>query len=171
MHPRSKYPKYTISKYPKYCSRIRDYFSGKPCAGKITQPSSFESGTIQACQGGTQRNFVERCNQYLSNLFLVTKKGWGKRPVINLKHLNNFIPYQHFKMEGLNLLQNMFQKGNYMCKVDLKDTYFCVPLKKESRKYVQFQWEETLYEFPCLCLGLGPVPLIYTNILKVPISL
>ena len=49
-------------------------------------------------------------NQYLSNLFLVSKRDGGNRPVINLKHLNNFIPYQHFKKEGLNLLQNMLQK-------------------------------------------------------------
>ena len=35
-------------------------------------------------------------------------------------------------MEGLNLLQNMLQKqkGDYSCKLDLKDTYICVPLKK-----------------------------------------
>ena len=58
-----------------------------------------------------------------------------------------------------------------MCKLDLKDAYFCVPLKKESRKYVRFQWEGTLYEFLCLCFGLGPAPLIFTKILKVPISL
>ena len=38
-------------------------------------------------------------NQYLSNFFLVSKRDEGNRPVINLKHLNNFIPYQHFKME------------------------------------------------------------------------
>ena len=64
-------------------------------------------------------------NQYLSNFFLVSKRDGGKRPVINLKHLKNFIPYQHFKMEGLNLLQDMLQNG---------DAYFCVSLKKESRK-------------------------------------
>ena len=115
---------------------------------------------------------VSTCkNQYLSNLFLVSKTDGGNRPVISLKHLNSFIPYQHFKMERLNLLQNMLQKGDYMCKLDLKDAYFCVPLKKESRKYVRFQWEGTLYEFLCLCFGLGPAPLIFTKILKVPISL
>ena len=36
---------------------------------------------------------------FFSNLFLVEKKDDGNRPVINLKHLNQFIPYQHFKMD------------------------------------------------------------------------
>ena len=97
-------------------------------------------------QGAIQK--VTQCkNHYISNLFLTSKKDVGNRPVINLKHLNNFIPYQHFKMEGLNLLQSMLQEKDFMCKLDLKDAYFCVPLKKESRKYVRFQWEVTLYEF------------------------
>ena len=58
-----------------------------------------------------------------------------------------------------------------MCKLDLNDAYFSVPLIKESREYVRFQWEGTLYEFLCFCFRLGPAPLIYTKILKIPISL
>ena len=45
--------------------------------------------------------------EFISNLFLVEKKDGGKRPVINLKHLSQFISYQHFKMEGLHCLQNI----------------------------------------------------------------
>ena len=59
--------------------------------------------------------------QYLSNLYLLSKKGGGNRPAINLKHMNNFIPYQHVKMEGLNLLQNNLLKRDYMCKLELKN--------------------------------------------------
>ena len=55
--------------------------------------------------------------EYLSNLFLVDKKGGAHRPVIHLKHLNAFIPYQHFKMDGLHLLKDLLQEGDYMCKL------------------------------------------------------
>ena len=56
----------------------------------------------------------------------------------------------------------------FMIKLDLKDAYFCAPLKTESRKYVQLHWEGTA---PGPASGLGPAPLIFTQILKVPIFL
>ena len=39
--------------------------------------------------------------EFINNLRLIEKKDGGKRLIINSKHLNQLIPYQHFKMEGL----------------------------------------------------------------------
>ena len=69
-------------------------------------------------------------------------------------------------MEGFHVLQ----KGDYMCKIDLKDAYFNVPLHKDSRKLVRFLWAGNLYKFLCLCFGLRPAQRIFTKLLKVPIS-
>ena len=91
--------------------------------------------------------------------------------MINLKKLNKFVPYLHFKMEGFHCLKDMLQKDDYMCKIDMKDAYFSVPLCNSSKKYVRFQWSGKIYEFLCLCFGLGPAPRIFTKLLKVPISL
>ena len=77
-------------------------------------------------------------SQFLSNLFLVPKKDGGNRPVINLKALDSFIPYSHFKMEGLHLLKDVLRENDFMCKVDLKDAYFCVPLHRNHRKFLRF---------------------------------
>ena len=108
--------------------------------------------------------------EFLSNLSLVDKSDGGKRPVINLKNLNSFIPYQHFKMEGLHLMKDLLQEGDYMCKIDLRDTYFTIPINQKYRKYLRFIWERTLYEFLCLCFGLGSAPLIFIKLMKVLIS-
>ena len=70
---------------------------------------------------------------FLINLFLVKKKDGTQRPMINLKQLNTYIPYCHLKMEGLQNLKYMLQKGDYMCKLDSKDAYFSVPLEKNLR--------------------------------------
>ena len=48
-------------------------------------------------------------------------EGRGNRPVINLNHLNQFIPNQHFKMEGLLYQREMLQKDDSMCKLDMND--------------------------------------------------
>ena len=105
--------------------------------------------------------------EFLSSLFLISKKGGVNRPVINLKDLNQVILYKYFKMEGLHCLKYVLQKGDYMCKADLKDAYFSVSLHKDSRKLVWFLWSGNLYEFLCLCFGLGPAPRIFTKLLKV----
>ena len=109
--------------------------------------------------------------EFLSKLFLVNKKNGGHPPVINLKFLNGIIPYQHFKMEWMHLIKDPLQEHDFLIKIDLKDAYFGIPLDKSSRKYIRFQWEGNLYEFLCLCFGLGPAPLIFTKLLKIPIAL
>jgi len=90
---------------------------------------------------------VSHCEgEYLSSIFLVPKKDGRQRPVINLKKLNKFVPYLHFKMEGFHCLKDMLQKDDYMCKIDMKDAYFSVPLHNSSKKYVRFQWSGKIYE-------------------------
>ena len=110
-------------------------------------------------------------SQFLSPIFLVEKKDSGYRPVINLKKRNQKIPYIHFKIKGLSLLKKLLQKGDFLCKLDLKDAYFAVALHKISRKYLRFPWQGNLYQFLCLCFGLGPAPRIFTKLMKIPITL
>ena len=75
---------------------------------------------------------------FYSNLFLVPKKDGGTRPVINLKKLNEFIPPQHFKMEGIHTLKDLLKENDWLTKVDLKDAYFMVPIHKTDRKFLRF---------------------------------
>src|SRR6266496_6426619 len=51
---------------------------------------------------------------FVSNLFLVPKKSESLRPVIDLRRLNQFIKYSHFKMEGIELVKSLVRRGDYM---------------------------------------------------------
>ena len=53
----------------------------------------------------------------------------------------------------------------------MKDDYFLVPLHRNCRDKVRFQWSRNLYKSLCLCFSLGPVLRIFTKILRVPISI
>jgi len=64
---------------------------------------------------------------FLSRIFLVPKKDGSQRPVINLRQLNYFVIWEHFKMESIHLVENLIQEGDWMIKMDLKDAYFSIP--------------------------------------------
>jgi hypothetical protein len=104
--------------------------------------------------------------QFLGHIFLRPKRDGSMRPIFNLKQLNQWIEYKHFKMEGLFLLKSLLQRGDWMLKLDLKDAYFCVPVKKQHRKFLRFKWNDRLFEFQCLPFGLASAPRDFTKLMK-----
>ena len=138
-------------------------------------PSEGEELVEQEISGLIEKGAIEvtshQPGQVLSSLFLREKKDGSHRPILNLRKLNQFIPYHHFKMENLKEVKNMIQKGDWMVKIDLKDAYFTLPLHPDSQKYVRFRWKNHIYQFLCLCFGIGPAPRLFTKLLKVPMSI
>ena len=110
-------------------------------------------GSEDSGKPGNFRYVEKRCDKGMSTSpktvcehpVFSSKKNGGNRPVINFKKLDKLIPYQHLKMNGLHYLRYMLQQGDYMCKLDMKNAYFSVPLRRNSRDKVRFQWSGTLY--------------------------
>ena len=86
-------------------------------------------------------------NQLVSHIFLASKKDGTNRPVINLKQLNKHVKYMHFKMEGIPNLVDLLQRDDHMCKLDLKDAYFVIPVAPRYQEYLKFRWNRVLYKF------------------------
>ena len=103
---------------------------------------------------------------FVSNMFLVPKKDDGQRPVINLKKFNEFVHTEHFKMEGIHLLEDLLKKGDWMAKVDLKDAYFMIPIREQYRDFLKFAFKDKCYTFNCLLFGLACALWVFTKILK-----
>ena len=99
--------------------------------------------TLREMKGAIQCVSSQK-GKFISNLFLVSKKDGDHWPLINLKSLNNFLPYHHLKIEDLNAVKDVLQQNDYMCKIDLKDAYFCIPLHRSSQRFKRFQWEDSL---------------------------
>lgn len=113
---------------------------------------------------------TERSDGFVCSFFCVPKKGGGFRPIVNLKPLNQFIAYEHFKMENLETVRYLVRKGDWFLKLDLKDAYLTVPVNRSQQKYLRFAWRGRVYQFGCMAFGLSPAPRIFTKILKVVVS-
>ena len=100
---------------------------------------------------------------FYSTLFLVPKKSGQMRPVINLKSLNQWVEAPHFKMEGIATLRDLLRAGDWIVKVDLKDTYFTIPITRSTWKFtVDSKW----LHFICLPFGLSCAPWVFTTVMK-----
>ena len=71
-------------------------------------------------------------NQFISNIFTILKKDGGRRPVVNMRELNQFPEYLLFKMEDI------LWRGDYMTKLDLQDAYLTIPVSPKSKIYLSF---------------------------------
>ena len=58
---------------------------------------------------GAIRGAIHCKDQFVSHLFLVSRKNGGQRPAINLKDLNIFTSCKHFKIERLHLLKEILE--------------------------------------------------------------
>ena len=108
---------------------------------------------------------------YSNSLFLVAKRSGGKRPVINLRPLNRFIPNQKFRLESILLLKDILKPNSFLTKIYLKDAFYSIPIAKKSRKYLQFIYHNKLYQFCVIPFGISTAPRVFSKILKPVIAL
>jgi hypothetical protein len=108
---------------------------------------------------------------YISMYFLVPKKGPNsRRPIINVKPLNQFLKYRHFKMEGIVTVRHTVRKGVFMTKIDLTDAYFTIPVFQGHRIFLRFRWKNKTYEYTCLPFGLSSSPWVFAKLLRVAVA-
>ena len=80
-------------------------------------------------------NEVKRAERlFLSNIFTVPKKNGDLRLVSNLKDLNQFLAFHHFKMESFQTAKDLIQEEDWMIKLDLKEAYHSVPVTSDHQR-------------------------------------
>ena len=69
-------------------------------------------------------------------------------------------------MEGLKQVRDWVQKDAWFCSMDLKDAFLHIPIHESFRKFLRFQWLESLFEWQVLPFGLKCSPRVLTKVLK-----
>ena len=103
---------------------------------------------------------------FVSNIFLRPKPDGKYRMIIDLSELNQSVTKNHFKMDHLDVATDMLFQGAWLTSIDLKEAYYAIPLHKEDKKFISFQWNGKFFEFNCLPFGLCSAPLIFTKTLR-----
>ena len=70
-------------------------------------------------------------------IFLTPKSDGSFIMTLNLKKLNDHIPYIHFKMETIKSLLNLVTRNCYMAKFAIKDAYYSFPILPEHQKFLK----------------------------------
>jgi hypothetical protein len=107
-------------------------------------------------------------NVITSPIFTVPKKGDDskRRPVHNLRWVNQHIQKQKFKMLTMKEVKRAIFKNAYMAKIDLKDMFWQVPVHPRDQRFLGFHWQGKNYTFNGLPMGLTSSPMIATKVFK-----
>ena len=90
--------------------------------------------------------------------------------ILNLKNFNDFVEYNHFKMETLKDILLAVTPGCFMAVIDLQDAYLVVPIHSSCKCFLKFRWRGKIYAYQVLPFGLSCAPQIFTKLLKPPLS-
>ena len=101
-------------------------------------------------------------------MFVVPKKDSPEfRCIYDMRYLNKYIKYKHFKLEGLPVVRDLLRRNDFMTKVDLQDAYLHCAIKQAHQRYLAFVDDnEEFWCFLVLPFGLTSAPRWFTKIMK-----
>ena len=121
-------------------------FSEKPqyqTVPKIPQDILEIKIIIQEAQKLLSKGVIVECSKetgdFVSAVITRQKKDSNFRTTLNLKYLNEFVQYQHFKMESF--------LDSWMESFDRKDAFFTVPIHEFHQKNFKFESKDKVYKF------------------------
>ena len=109
--------------------------------------------------------------EYISPTFLRENTDRTQRFILNLKSLNKYLEYKHFKMQTLQTILTLIQTNCYMATIDLKDVCYSVKIDGDDTRVLNFFCNLKLLNFVVLPNGLPPAPQKFTKLTKPPLTM
>ena len=101
-------------------------------------------------------DIIERCNSnFLNPLLVVRKKSGEIRLCLDMRNLNNFVEKE---FDCAPTAEDLFIKcegARYLTKLDLKASFWQVPLSEQDRKYTAFIFNNKCYQHIVVPFGLS----------------
>lgn len=140
------------------------------CSFSADENKFIKSEITRLLKKGVIKQSYHVAGEFISPIFLIPKPGGSFRLILNLKKLNSYKPYIHFKMDTISSVLKLVTKNCFMAKIDIKDAYYSVHIDDEYKKFLKFYYDGVLYQFTCLPNGLCSGPRKFTKLLKPPLA-
>lgn len=98
---------------------------------------------------------IQKSNtHYISPLIIVKKADNSIRLCLDARRINEISKPKYEAPQHVNILLTKIGKSTIFTKLDLKNSFWLIPLSPESRKYTGFQVDGQVYEFLTVPFGL-----------------
>ncbi|KAI8504115.1 hypothetical protein Bbelb_181830 [Branchiostoma belcheri] len=124
---------YSGSKAPSEGATAAAFPSERTCSFTGGVSDNFSGAPIPTGERSCDSDSLGRGRVSITSV-LVPKKTGAWRPVVNLRPLNQYVDAPHFKMEGLQDLKSLLIESDYMASIDIRDTYFHIPVHESFRR-------------------------------------
>jgi hypothetical protein len=88
------------------------------------------------------------------------------RLITDCRELNQFMSTQKFALDNIQQIVPGLSKGQWACKVDLKDAYFHLPIHHSLKPFLRLKVGEQVWEFQAGCFGLSTMPQLFMMVMK-----
>ena len=147
-----------------------EFLGDPPVKSYIPQFSKqVESATNLEIQKLLVKDVITKCEHETGEYTSIKPKPDGScRLILNLKNLNEDMPYIYFKVEKLQSVLSLITPGCYLASLDLEDAYYSIPIHQVHTKFLIFIWKNQLYKSLVLPNGLCCGPRKFKKMMKSP---
>ncbi|WAR20627.1 YI31B-like protein [Mya arenaria] len=112
---------------------------------------------------------VEVChhpNEYISPIFVIPKRSGEYRMILNLKNLNKYVEYHHFKMDTFESALKLVKPNTFFASTEIRHGYYSVPIAVEDQVKLRFIHLGKIYQYRALPNGISCAPKQFTKMMK-----